>query len=96
MRLHFTTAALSLSLLPLSLLSLPTYAQDQLRVTVSHQLADARPSETITIPWSQINQYLPNALIQRIVVKDKDGKILPHQVTNVAPQAKDPQGVGIA
>ncbi|MFC0350064.1 DUF4861 family protein [Undibacterium danionis] len=99
MRLHFTSLAVSLGLLPLSLFSIASqnaHAQEQLHVTVSHQLADARPSETITIPWSQVNQYLPHALIQRIAVKDKNGKVLPYQVTNVAPQAKDPQGVGIA
>jgi pectinesterase len=29
-------------------------------------------------------------------VKDATGRVLPYQVTNVAPQAKDPKGVGIA
>ena len=96
MRLQSKAIALSLGLLPLSLFALNSQAQEQLTVTVTHQLNDARPSETITIPWSQVNQYLPHALIQRIAIKDKHGKILPYQVTNVAPQAKDPQGVGIA
>ena len=71
-------------------------AQDQMRVTVTHQLKQARPSETITIPWAQVNHYLPGALIQKIAVKDRHGNVLPHQVTNIAPQAKDPLGVGIA
>nr|WP_314857475.1 DUF4861 family protein [uncultured Undibacterium sp.] len=96
MRLPYKAIALSVGLLPLGLLAQHSQAQERLTVTVTHQLNDARPSETITIPWSQVNQYLPNALIQRIAVKDKSGKILPFQVTNVAPQAKDPQGVGIA
>ena len=67
-----------------------------LSVTVSHDLDMARPSETITIPWADVNKALPNALIQRIAVKDAQGRVLAHQVTNVAPQAKDPNNVGIA
>ena len=71
-------------------------AADALTVTVSHDLALARPSETITIPWSEVNRALPGALIQRLVVKDAKGRVLPHQVTNVAPLAKDPKNVGAA
>ena len=65
-------------------------------IKVSHELALARPSETITIAWSEINRALPGALIQKIAVKDASGRVLPHQVTNVAPQAKDPKNEGIA
>jgi len=71
-------------------------AADQMLVTVTHDLAIARPSETIVVPWSQVNAALPGALLQRIAVKDATGRVLPYQVTNVAPQAKDPKGVGIA
>jgi len=71
-------------------------AADALTVTVSHDLALARPSETITIPWSEVNRALPGALIQRLVVKDAKGRVLPHQVTNVAPLAKDPKNEGAA
>jgi pectinesterase len=67
-----------------------------LSVTVSHDLDIARPSETITIPWAEVNKALPNALIQHIAVKDAQGHVLAHQVTNVAPEAKDPHNVGIA
>lgn len=65
-------------------------------VTVTHDLDLARPSETVVVPWSQVNAALPGALLQRIVVKDAAGRVLPYQVTNVAPQAKDPKGEGIA
>ncbi|QOL48625.1 DUF4861 family protein [Massilia litorea] len=71
-------------------------AADALTVTVSHDLALARPSETITVPWTEVNRVLPGALIQRLVVKDAQGRVLPHQVTNVAPLAKDPKNVGAA
>jgi hypothetical protein len=71
-------------------------AADALTVTVAHDLALARPSETITVPWVEVNRALPGALIQRLVVKDSKGRVLPHQVTNVAPLAKDPKNVGAA
>jgi len=67
-----------------------------LTVTVTHDLAIARPSETITVPWAEVNKALPGALLQRIAVKDAAGHVLPYQVTNVAPQAKDPEGKGVA
>jgi len=65
-------------------------------LTVTHDLTIARPAETITVPWSEINRVLPGAMLQHIAVKDTAGRVLPYQVTNVAPEAKDPQGVGIA
>lgn len=74
--------------------SLPAAAR--LTVTVTHDYAGARPAETISIPWSEVNKALPGALLQRIAVKDAQGAVLPYQVTNVAPQAKDPKGEGIA
>ena len=71
-------------------------AADRLTVTVTHNLDQPRPSETITIPWTEVNRVLPGALLQHIEVKDAAGRVLPYQVTNVAPQAKDPKNVGIA
>jgi hypothetical protein len=84
------------ALLPALLAPSLACAADALTVTVSHDLALARPSETITVPWSEVNRVLPGALIQRLVVKDAKGRVLPHQVTNVAPLAKDPKNVGAA
>jgi hypothetical protein len=69
---------------------------ERLVITVTHDLDLARPSETIAVPWSEVNKALPGALLQRIAVKDAKGNVLPYQVTNVAPQAKDPKGEGIA
>src|ERR1051325_3037773 len=71
-------------------------AADKATITVTQDLDIARPSETITIPWSKVNAVLPKALIQHIAVKDAKGNSLPFQVTNVAPEAKDPQGIGVA
>lgn len=79
-----------------ALFALPASAADKLVVTVTHSLAIARPSETITVPWCEVNKALPHALIQKIAVRDATGRILPYQVTNVAPQAKDPDRIGIA
>lgn len=71
-------------------------AADKFTVTVTHDLSIARPSETITIPWSEVNQAMPGALLQHLAVKDSSGKVLPYQVTNVAPEAKDPRNEGVA
>lgn len=71
-------------------------AAEQMLVTVTHDLAIARPAETIVVSWSQVNAALPGALLQRIAVKDAAGHLLPYQVTNIAPQSKDPKGVGVA
>ncbi len=71
-------------------------AAEKLVVTVSHELAIARPSETITVPWSVVNGALPGALLQKLSVKDAAGRSLAYQVTNVAPLAKDPENKGIA
>ena len=76
--------------------ALSAHAAERLAVTVEHDLAIGRPSETISIPWSDVNAALPGALIQKIAVKDAQGRVLPYQVTNVAPLAKDPKNVGIA
>lgn len=90
----------SLRLLPIFLLSLPLAtvlaSAERLAVTVTHDLAIARPAETITIPWREVNRALPGALLQRIAVRDAQGNVLPYQVTNVAPQAKDPKAEGVA
>jgi hypothetical protein len=71
-------------------------AADRVRVTVSHDLEIARPSETITIPWKQVNAAIPGALLQKIAVKDAQGNAIPYQVTNINPQAKDPKVEGLA
>lgn len=71
-------------------------AVDKFTVTVTHDYAGARPAETITVPWAEVNRMLPGALLQRIAVKDAKGRVIPYQVTNVAPQAKDPKGEGVA
>jgi len=71
-------------------------AQAKFTVTVQHDLSIARPSETIAIPWKQVNAAMPGAMVQKIAVKDANGRVLPHQVTNVAPQAKDPNNEGVA
>ncbi len=74
----------------------PVFAADHLVVTVTHDLAIARPAETITIPWSKISAAIPAILLQHLSVKSPAGQSLPFQVTNVAPQAKDPTGQGVA
>jgi len=72
------------------------WAAPQALITVTHDLALARPAETIAVPWAEVARVLPGALLQKLAVKDAAGRLLPYQVTNIAPEAKDPQGVGIA
>ena len=79
-----------------ALLAAHAGAADRLTIKASHDLDAARPSETIAVPWRDVNAALPGALIQHLVVKDAAGHVLPYQVTNVAPLAKDPAGVGAA
>ena len=76
--------------------SLAAIAADKLTITVANDYAGARPAEVISVPWAEVNKALPGAMLQRIAVKDAQGNVLPYQVTNIAPQAKDPKGEGIA
>ncbi|WP_426339569.1 DUF4861 family protein [Pseudoduganella sp. S-14] len=85
-----------LAALAAALPAIAASAAERLTITLQHDLDIARPSETVTVPWSEVNKALPHALVQKIAVRDGSGRVVPHQVTNVAPQAKDPQNVGIA
>lgn len=79
-----------------SVFAATVFAADHVTVTVTHDLDAPRPSETISVPWRDVAKALPGALLQKIAVKDAAGHSLPYQVTNIAPEAKDPKGVGIA
>jgi len=59
-----------------------------LTVTATHELATARPSETITVPWSEIRQRLPDAAPDKLIIKDSKGRVLIHQFTNFQPDDK--------
>ncbi|MGW8394299.1 DUF4861 family protein [Pseudoduganella sp. HUAS MS19] len=85
-----------LAVLATALPAIAAGAAERLTITLQHDLDIARPSETVAIPWPEVNKALPHALVQKIAVRDASGRVVPHQVTNVAPQAKDPQNVGIA
>ena len=71
-------------------------AAGRMLATVRNELKEARPAETIAIPWSEVSRRLPGALLQQLAVRDADGRVLPYQVTNVNPLAKDPKGEGSA
>ena len=89
----------AMRLLPLFAVLLATpllQGADQLLITASHSLEIARPSETITVPWVRVAAELPGALLQKIAVRNSAGEVLAYQVTNVAPQAKDPGNRGVA
>ena len=85
------------TLLLLALAALPALAPAAtLKITATNPLDAARPAETIAVAWKTVAQALPGAQLQHLAVKDGAGHSLPYQVTNVAPEAKDPKGTGIA
>lgn len=84
-----------LLLLGLALLTRGAGAAERFGITVRHALKAARPAETITVPWSEVARLLPGALLQQLAVRDARGQLLPYQVTNIAPLARDPQGRGV-
>ncbi|MGI4844298.1 MAG: DUF4861 family protein [Janthinobacterium lividum] len=90
MTTRFSLSAIALA----TLFATGANAAERLTVTVSHTLDIARPAETIAIPWAKVNEALPQAKNQQLVVKDAAGRVLPYQVTNIAPTGKDPQMIG--
>ena len=50
----------------LGLAALHAAAAERMLVTVTHDLKAARPAETITVPWAEVNRRLPGALLQKI------------------------------
>jgi len=77
--------------LPLAAAGAPT-----LVVTVANPGALARPAETIAVPWAAVARGLPGARLHHLAVRGPDHGPLAYQVTNVRPQARDPQHVGLA
>jgi pectinesterase len=71
-------------------------AAGTLTVTAVNPLDIARPAETITVPWKAIAKAIPGARLQHLAVRDSAGRSLPYQVTNIAPEAKDPKNLGVA
>src|SRR5882672_8393121 len=51
-------------------------------LTVTHELAAARPAEIVAIPFVQIAAVMPEARMYHLVVRDSQGKVLPSQITN--------------
>lgn len=60
-------------------------AAERMSVTVSHDLAEARTAETITVPWSEIASRFPGVLPNRLVVKDGKEAVVPCQLINSKP-----------
>jgi hypothetical protein len=90
------TLRLPLFALAAASLALDAGAAERMAVTATHALDIARPAETISVPWARVNASLPHAQPQHLIVRDAGGHLLPYQIINVAPEAKDPQYVGAA
>lgn len=84
------------AVLPFLLICTGAIAAERLTVTVTQDLSIARPSETISIPWTKVNEALPHARSQQLIVRDAAGHVLPYQVTNTDATAKDPKFIGVA
>jgi pectinesterase len=80
----------------LGLAAIEAPAADRVTAVVTHALDAPRPAETIAIPWTGLAQLMPGALLQHLAVRDANGRSLPYQVTNLAPEAKDPLNRGVA
>ncbi|OAM89826.1 DUF4861 domain-containing protein [Termitidicoccus mucosus] len=63
-------------------------AQDKFTVTVTNDLATARPAETIVIPFKEVRARIPGVLLDCVAVRDAKGSIIPAQVTNFTPEAR--------
>src|SRR5262245_54005562 len=57
-------------------------AADRFTVTVSHELAAARTAETVVIPFAEVKSRLPGVQFGQVVVRQRNGKVIPSQVTN--------------
>jgi hypothetical protein len=51
-------------------------------ITVTHELAAARPGATVTVPFADIDKVAPGLRMYHVVVRDARGRSLPLQVTN--------------
>lgn len=87
---------LSLFALAAASLSLQAAAAEHMLVTATNTLDIARPAETISVPWKRVNEILPNSRPEHLVIKDAAGHVLPYQIINVSPEAKDPHYIGVA
>lgn len=56
-------------------------AADKFVVTATNDLTIARPDETIVIPFAEVKSRLPDVMFGQVVVRDRNGKIIPSQVT---------------
>lgn len=79
-------------LLPFLVAALSASAANEVMITVTHDLAAARPAETIAVPWQDITQAIPGAEIQHLAVKDRAGHSLPYQVTHASLKGYATQG----
>lgn len=76
--------------------ALTAAAADRITVNVANDYPGARPAETISVPWSEIDARLPHAMVQHLAVRDAQGHELPFQVLNLSPESKDPKFIGAA
>jgi len=76
-------------LLATLVITFPAQAADKFNLTVTHDLAVARPAETIAVPFSEVRRQIPDVLFDHVVVRDATGKLIPTQPTNFNPNSRE-------
>ncbi len=62
---------------------------ERFQVTVSHDLASARPSEVIALPFAAVRERLPDVRFDHVQVRRADtGALVPFQITNFTPDVR--------
>lgn len=69
--------------------ALPAFAA--VKVTVSRTDTEARPAQTISIPFAEVKKQLPNLRLDHVLVRDAAGAQVAAQVTNFNPDLRPAQ-----
>ena len=79
----------SASLFAATFLAPLAFASEKLTVTVTHDLAIARPAETIVVPFEEVRQaFGADTPMHHVLVRDAAGNPVPAQVTNFRPNLR--------
>jgi hypothetical protein len=68
--------------------AMPLAASPKARITVSRNGTDARPAETVSIPYSEVKKAIPGLLFEHVLVRDASGAPVPYQITNYTPERR--------
>lgn len=69
-------------------LAAPLSCLAAVKVNVSRTDSDARPAQTVVVPYAEIKAQLPGLLLDHVAVHDSEGNLIPSQVTNFNPELR--------